>query len=113
MVAPKEVPGLRALLGLFSYYRKFVPHFTAVAAPLNALLKKDYVCQWEAAEESAMQHLKDALYSDPVLRRPDYAQPFRLMTDWSQVGVGAVLSQQDSKGQEFVVAHTSRSCNAA
>ena len=60
-----------------------------------------------------MQHLKDALYSDPVLRRPDYAQPFRLMTDWSQAGVGAVLSQLDSKGQEFAVAYASRSCNAA
>ena len=81
MVAPKDVPGLRALLGLFSYYRKFVPHFSAVAAPLNALLKKDYVWQWEAAEESAMQQLKDALCSDPVLRRPNDAQPFRLMTD--------------------------------
>ena len=42
MVAPKDVPGLRALLGLFSYYKKFVPHFSAVVAPLNALLKKDY-----------------------------------------------------------------------
>ena len=81
MVAPKDVSGFRALLGLFSYYGKFVPHFSAVAAPLNALLKKEFVWLWGTAEESAMQQLKGALCSDPVLRRPDYAEPFKLMID--------------------------------
>ena len=49
---------------------------------------------------------------EPVLRRPDCSQSLRLMTDWSQAGVGAVLSQLDEKGQEFAVAYASRSCNA-
>ena len=39
--APTDLSRLRAALGLFSYYRKFVPHFSAIAFPLNSLLKKD------------------------------------------------------------------------
>src|SRR5436305_13140122 len=32
---------LRAALGLFSYYRKFIKDFSRIARPMNALLKKD------------------------------------------------------------------------
>ena len=39
--APTNMSGLRAALGLFSYYRKFVPNFSTIAFPLNALMKKD------------------------------------------------------------------------
>ena len=41
LLAPTDLSGLRAALGLFSYYRKFVPHFSTIAFPLNALMKKD------------------------------------------------------------------------
>ena len=47
--APTDVSSLRALLGLFSYYGKFVPYFSAVAAPLNALLRKDSTWRWSAS----------------------------------------------------------------
>ena len=39
--SPTNMSGLRAALGLFSYYRKFVQHFSSIAFPLNSLLKKD------------------------------------------------------------------------
>ena len=39
MPTPKNLPTLRAVLGFFSYYKKFVSHFNSIAAPLNALLK--------------------------------------------------------------------------
>ena len=39
--SPTDISSLRAALGLFSYYRKFVLHFSSIAFPLNALLKKE------------------------------------------------------------------------
>ena len=39
--APTDLQSLRAALGLFSYYRKYVLHFSSIAHPLNQLLKKD------------------------------------------------------------------------
>ena len=38
---PTDVKPLRSFLGLASYYRRFVPGLSKIAAPLNALTRKD------------------------------------------------------------------------
>ena len=52
------------------------------------------------AQVNAMQQLKTAINFEPLLCRPKCTQPFILMTEWSQAGVRAVLSQLGEKGQE-------------
>ena len=44
---PTDVKQLRSFLGLASYYRRFIPSFSRVAAPLFALTRKDVVFQWD------------------------------------------------------------------
>ena len=110
---PTDISSLRAALGLFSYYRKFVLHFSSIAFPLNALLKKDRPWEWGEAQESAYLELKEQLCSAAVLRLPDPYSPFILTTDWSQRGMGAILSQLNSEGVEHPICYASRSCNAA
>jgi hypothetical protein len=39
MVVPTDVSELRALLGTYNYYRKFIKNFARKAAPLNRLLQ--------------------------------------------------------------------------
>jgi hypothetical protein len=39
MVAPTDVSELRALLGTYNYYRKFIMIFARKAAPLNRMLQ--------------------------------------------------------------------------
>ena len=36
---PTNVKTLSSFLGLASYYRKFIPHFSQIASPLHALTK--------------------------------------------------------------------------
>ena len=57
--------------------------------------------------------LKEALCSGPVLQRSDFKRKFVLSTDWSRLGIGAVLSQVDEGGNEYAVTFASRSCNQA
>ena len=111
--SPTDLSSLRAALGLFSYYRKFVLHFSSIAFPLNALLKKDRLWEWGPEQQAAFITLKEQLCSAAVLRLPDAYRPFILTTDWSQRGMGAILSQLDLDGVEHLVCYASRSCNAA
>ena len=48
-----------------------------------------------------------------MLQRPDVSRSFQLHTDWSAVGLEAVLTQRDGEGKEYVVAYASKSNNSA
>ena len=108
-----DVSILRAALGLFSYYRKFVNQFSTIAFPLNKLMKKEAPWEWSKTQQEAYAELKEQLCSTPVLQLPDAYKPFILTTDWSQKGMGAVLSQLDAEGVEHPICYASRSCNPA
>ena len=64
-------------------------------------------------QQQAFAELKEKLCSAEVLHRPDSTLPYILATDWSQQGMGAVLSQIDTEGHEHPVSFVSRSCNPA
>ena len=51
--ATTDLQSLRAAMGLFSYYWKFVLHFNSIAHPLNELLKKDALWKWGDKQEEA------------------------------------------------------------
>ena len=110
---PTDLHSLRAALGLFSYYRQFVLHFNSITHPLNQLLKKDAVWQWEDKQMEAFQELKLQLCQAPVLQLPNAYNPFILTTDWSHKGMGAVLNQLNEEGVEHPICYASRSCNPA
>ena len=103
---------LRSFLGLMSYYQRFVPRFSHIAAPLHKLLKKDAPYDWTINQEQAFQTLKEKLISPPVLKYPDFNERFILTTDASGEGLGAVLSRGEI-GKDSAVAYASRTLNRA
>ncbi len=110
---PRDVSRLRAFIGLANYYRRFVRGFSHMAKPLTLLTRAGQEWIWGPDQEKAFEALKHALGSAPVLRRPDARRPFQLHTDWSMLGIGAVLTQKDDDGKEYVIAYASRSNNNA
>ena len=108
---PLDATGVRRFLGLASYYRRFVPNFASVAAPLHALTKKDAVFQWTTECQGAFAKLKELLTTTPVLAYPMFGpgRSFILETDASMVGLGAILSQAQDDGTVHPVAYASRS----
>jgi hypothetical protein len=110
--APSNVPRLRAFLGLANYYRRFVKNFSLIAKPLTILTGKDQPWIWSREQQHAFGTLKQRLGLSPVLRRPDVSRTFQLHTDWSAVGLGAVLTRKYEEGNEYVVAYASRSNNS-
>ena len=107
---PKTTKQLKGFLGLAGYYRRFVPQFSKIAAPLHKLLKKDAKYEWEEEQENAFQSLKLKLMSQPILQYPDFSREFILTTDASNEGAGAILSQGEI-GKDRPIAYASRSFN--
>jgi len=109
---PSNVSELRSFLGLTSYYRKFIKSFSTIAAPLTMLLHKDQPYKWNEAQQLAFDELKRQLTSAPILLLPDPTKPFTVTTDASDIAIGAVLSQDQGRGDQ-PVAYESRKLSPA
>lgn len=58
---PTDPTTVRQFVGLASYYRRFVPGFAKIAAPLHRLTKKKVTFEWSAECEDAYCQLKKLL----------------------------------------------------
>lgn len=105
---PKNSDEVRRFVAFCNYYRKFVPNFATIAYPLNQLLRKNIKFEWSSKCEDAFNALKSFLMSPKLLQYPDFKQTFILTTDASDVGCGAVLSQ-NIDGNDLPIAFASKS----
>ena len=109
---PTNVAEVRSFLGLVGYYRRFIKKFSDKAAPLNTLLCKDQVWTWTQECQHAFETLKGEIASRPVSAYPGFSKPFRLYTDASNIGQGAILAQKQ-EGKEKIICCASRTLNNA
>ena len=96
LTAPRNVPELRRVLGLFGTYRKFIKGYSELTYPLTRLLKKNVGFCWTPQHEMALQQLKEQL-GDFTLRVPLDSDELVLQTDASNIACGAVLSVRKGK----------------
>jgi transposase InsO family protein len=105
---PQNVTEVRRVLGVASWYRRFIPNFSSLTAPISALTQKNSVFKWSDECRKAFTTIKEHLVSAPILSCPNFDQPFFIQTDSSDYGLGAVLSQNLEDG-ERVISYISRS----
>ncbi|KAJ8404518.1 hypothetical protein AAFF_G00337850 [Aldrovandia affinis] len=90
---PINVSNLQSFLGLASYY-----HFATIASPLHRLTNHGRPYVWDDPCSTAFKILQ--IIMAPVLAYPDVNRSCIINTDASNVGVGAVLSQQGDSGEQ-------------
>ena len=89
---------LREFLGLVNFYHRFIPKCADIMHPLNELLstskdsKKAIV--WNDKATAAFSDIKEALANASLLVHPKPDAPTSIITDASDVAVGAVLQQR-------------------
>ena len=114
------VTALWGFLGLCNYYRKFIENFSSIARPLYKLLtgidNKNMksrggrnTINWMDEHEECFKTLKNACAMTPVLTYANCTKPFKVHTDASEIGLEAVLYQDQNEGPSRVIAYASRS----
>jgi len=71
-----------------------VKDFSTIAAPLNAIVKKDVIFKWGQEQENAFITLKEKLTKAPMLALPNFAKTFEIECDASNIGIEVVLLQE-------------------
>jgi hypothetical protein len=107
MPNPTNVHTVRSFIRLYNYYMIYVQNFSTVVHPFYALLKKDVVETWSEEAKEAFDTLKEKLSEFPIMRRFDFSKVFILHTDFSALGIGAILGQLDEESKEYVIAYAS------
>ena len=65
--APTTVKQLRSFIGMCSYYRRFIPRFSAIAKPLIALTRKYARFSWDEQCQKAFDYLKNFFKCNPFV----------------------------------------------
>ena len=93
---PTNARQLIAFVQSIQYYKRFIPQFSLLAAPLYDLTKKDSDFVWNEKHEEAFNELKNRIVAHTHLQFPKTHEPYRLTTDWQPVAVSYVLEQKDN-----------------
>ena len=109
---PETVSQVRSFLGFANFFRRFVPHYAEIAAPLDEVTGKNVQFSWNDGRQNSFDKLKTALLNPPVLKLADTSRPFEVYTDASDLAIGAVLMQSDDQGNH-PIAYASRKLTAA
>ena len=114
---PKTVTEVWSFLGFTNYHCKFIPKYVQIARPINQLVsgenasEKKALVEWTEECQIAFEHLKHLCSQTPILAHANYQKPFKLYTDASEHGLGAVLYQKQDDDTECIIAYTSRTLN--
>ncbi len=111
MKAPTTVKEGRRFLGMCRFYRKHVPSFAKIAAPLTNLTRTRTTLNWTEESQQAFEQLKACLMDAPVLVKAQVDQLFILTTDASNRHVGEVLSQIQLDGSNQPTGYFSKKLN--
>ncbi|CAF4410957.1 unnamed protein product, partial [Rotaria magnacalcarata] len=101
--SPRTLSQANRFLGKIGYYRKFIPDFARIAAPLHKVTNKTrtkrHEFYWHDEQQAAFEQFKTILTTSPLfLHFPDPSVPFILSTDASLTRIAGVLKQNTSNG---------------
>ena len=93
MPRPTDVHGVQRLIGVVTYLSKFLPRLSTVCETFLPLTDSNSAFGWLPQHEDAFVSIKELITQAPVLRYFDVSKEVTIECDGSDVGLGAVLTQ--------------------
>ena len=96
---PRSLAQANRFIGALGWYRKFLPKFATVAAPIHAVTnftkRNRHKFRWRFAQSRAFHELKNMLITEPLfLHYPVPDKPLILTTDASGIGIGGSCNRK-------------------
>jgi hypothetical protein len=98
-------------VAMVSYYRQFVRGLTELIGPLwdlNDAAQPHATLKWGPEHTAAFEATREAILTATALGHPMPGKPYLLRTDASDIGLGAVLLQEQEPGVWVPIAFISR-----
>ena len=110
---PTTVKQLQEFLGMINYYHRFIPNAAEILLPLYHLSssKQKELEAWTPTHEHSFISAKNALAQAATLATPNNTNKLYLVTDASNIAIGAVL-EQCNNGHRQPLGFFSRKLNA-
>ena len=96
---PRTLADSNSFIGALGWYRKFLPNFASIAAPIHTVTNLTRCnrrkLKWQQEQSNVFNELKQLLTTEPLfLHYPIEDLPLILTTDASNVSIGGVLQQE-------------------
>lgn len=99
---PTDAQGVKRVMGLLNYYRRFVPRFAIISEPLTNLTRKNIPFVWGEEQQQAFKTLIQSLLNNATLAHYNHVDPLMLKTDASHQGVAGMLLQKQNDEWKIV-----------
>ncbi|CAF4904619.1 unnamed protein product, partial [Rotaria sp. Silwood1] len=108
---PRTLAQANRFIEALSWYRKFIPNFSSIAAPIHAVTNltkhNRHKFKWGYEQSKSFNELKQLLTSTPLfLNFPVDTQPILLSTDASKIGLGGILYQEIKNVRKVLYYHS-------
>lgn len=113
MKPPRNVDHVNKILGLFSYFRRFIKSYSTYSAPIRQLTKNNVPFEWTAECQRIFENLKTQLTSTPILAIYNPTRETELHCDACSKGYGGILLQRQDDGKMHPTAYFSKSTSSA
>jgi len=105
---PTNVKGMQSFLGFANFYRRFIRDYSKILTPLSSLTRKEKEWEWGDKQRGAVETLKTAMITEPILQHFNPERAVTIETDASDYAIVAICSQPDVNGNLHPVAYYSR-----